>query len=154
MKPRVIVIAALLILGLSGCQRHPQADAAQARMLLNTDQAFSSASASKGFAAAFARYAQTDAILLPEGDAALKGKPEITKSLAGIPAGIKISWTPQDAEVSGYLGYSWGIYTSSGTDSQGQPTVAYGKYLSVWKRRGGHWKLAVMMTNQSPGPAG
>lgn len=154
MKLRFVLTAALVVLGLSACQRHLHADVAQAGILLKTDQAFSSAAASRGFAAAFAQYAETDAVLLPEGDTALKGKPEIRQSLASIPAGLKISWTPQDTEVSGRLGYSWGIYSSSGTDTHGQPTVAYGKYLSVWKRHDGHWKVAVMMTNQSPGPAG
>lgn len=154
MKSRYVIIAMVLTLGLAACQRHPQADAAQGEVLLKTDQAFSSASASRGFASAFARYAETDAVLLPEGDTALKGGPEIRQSLARIPAGITISWTPQDAEASGSLGYSWGVYSSTGTDSRGQPTVAYGKYLSVWKRLDGHWKVAVMMTNQSPGPAG
>lgn len=155
MKTRVVLTGAFLaVLLLSGCHRQASADAAQKDALLQTDKAFSDASANTGFAAAFSRYAMTDATLLPQGDAALKGKPQIAQSLASIPAGTKITWTPQDADVSGRLGYSWGIYTSSGANSGGQATVAYGKYLSVWKREDGDWRLAIMMTNQSPGPAG
>ncbi|HET7650602.1 MAG TPA: DUF4440 domain-containing protein [Gammaproteobacteria bacterium] len=155
MKTTILAIAVFLTaLSLPGCQRHMQADAAQTRILLNTDQAFSATSVQNGFAAAFTRYAQADATFLPQGGEALKGARQIAQSLAGIPAGTKISWTPQAAEVSGDLGYTWGIYTSTGTNGSGQATVAYGKYVSIWNRQNGDWKLSVMMINQSPGPAG
>jgi ketosteroid isomerase-like protein len=147
-------IGCLMVLLLSACRQHGNAEAAQTDALLQTDKAFSETSVQQGFADAFSRYAVTDATLLPQASTAVKGKPQITQSLAAIPAGTRISWTPQAANVSGNLGYSWGIYTSTGNNASGQTTVAYGKYLSVWKREGGEWKLAVMMTNQSPGPSG
>lgn len=155
MKTTILAIAVFLAaLSLPGCQRHMQADAAQTGILLSTDQAFSAASVQSGFAAAFSKYAQTDATFLPQGGEALKGAPQIAQALAAIPGGTKISWTPQAADVSGDLGYTWGIYTSAGTNSSGQATVAYGKYLSIWNRQDGDWKLSVMMINQSPGPTG
>jgi ketosteroid isomerase-like protein len=154
-KARSILFNAFLAaLLLSGCQQHAGSGSTQIDSLLNTDKAFSAASVKEGFAAAFSDYAIIDATLLPQGSAAVGGKPQIAQSLAAIPAGTQISWTPQAADVSGKLGYTWGVYTSTGTNSGGQTTLAYGKYLSIWKRENGEWKLNVMMTNQSPGPAG
>lgn len=155
MKARVVlIIGFMLVLLVSGCRRHGDDEAAQAAALLRTDKVFSDTSVKDGFAAAFSRYALTDVTLLPQGTAAVIGKPQATRFLADIPADTRISWTPQAAEISADLGYTWGIYTSAGTTAGGQATVAYGKYLSVWKRQDGDWKLALMMINQSPGPAG
>lgn len=155
MKLRIILLSAgIAILLLPGCRKQTNTDTAQTQALLQADQAFSAASVNDGFADAFTHYALIDATLLPQDGTALQGKTQIAQSLAGIPAGTKISWTAQAADASGKLGYTWGIYTSSGTDKRGQPTVAYGKYLSVWQRQGNEWKLKAMMTNQSPGPQG
>lgn len=144
----------VLALLLTAC--HGAGPGAADAALMQTDGAFAALSSQKGFAAAFQQYATDNAVFLPENSAPLTGKSAIAQSLAGIPDGTRLDWTPQRAEVSvsGELGYSWGIYTLSGTNSTGQATVAYGKYLSVWKKQSGEWKLAVMMTNQSPGPAG
>lgn len=155
MKLHGLLSAGIIILLLvSGCQQHTHAESTASDALLKADQALSAASAKDGIARAFPRYALVDALLLPQGGVALKGRPQIAKSLANIPSGTRISWTPQSAEASGKLGYSWGIYTTSGVTAGGQSTVTYGKYLSVWKYRDDKWKLAIMMINQSPGPTG
>ncbi len=145
-----MVLAGLL----AGCQGRNNVNAAAIQSLMRVDNAFSTLSAKQGFAAAFRQYAADDALLLPENGAALRGKATIEQSLQGIPAGATLSWTPQSADVSGALGYTWGIYALTGADAAGQKTVTYGKYLSIWKKPSGDWKLAVMMVNQSPGPAG
>lgn len=155
MNVRIFFIAGCLAaLSLSACRNSTQADTSRRDALLQTDTGFSQASIHDGFAAAFAQYAENDALLLPQGAAALRGEQQVAQSLAGLAAGTRISWTPQAASVSDKLGYTWGIYTLSGGSKTGQATLAYGKYLSVWQRQGDDWKLAVMMTNQSPGPAG
>lgn len=145
-----LVLAGLL----AGCQGRDNENAAAIQSLMRADNAFSTLSAKQGFATAFRQYAADDALLLPENGAALRGKTTIEQSLHGIPAGTTLSWTPQSADVSGGLGYTWGIYALTGANTAGQTTVSYGKYLSIWKKQSGDWKLAVMMVNQSPGPAG
>lgn len=137
---------------LAACQNGGSAIATQA--LTRTDNAFSTLSAQQGFAAAFRHYALENAVLLPDQRAPLEGRQVIEQSLKALPAGATLSWTPQGGEASGDLGYTWGIYTFTGRDASGQATAAYGKYLSVWQRHAGDWKLAVMMLNTSPGPAG
>ncbi|HET7922499.1 MAG TPA: DUF4440 domain-containing protein [Gammaproteobacteria bacterium] len=137
-----------------GCQSRTATDAAASAELLQADQAFSADSVQQGFAAAFRSHALDDAVFLPQGGAAVHGAAQIAGYLGQVPDDTHISWTPQGGEASGKLGYTWGIYTLSGGGKHDQATLAYGKYLSAWKRRDGHWKLAAMMTNQSPGPAG
>lgn len=143
------VVACLL---LAACGNGGVAAATQA--LTRTDDAFSTLSAQQGFAAAFRRYALDNAVLLPEQRAPLQNRKVIEQSLQTLPAGAQLSWTLQGAGASGDLGYTWGIYTLTGRDVGGQATAGYGKYLSVWQRQSGNWKLAVMMLNTSPGPAG
>ncbi|MGA9853697.1 MAG: DUF4440 domain-containing protein [Gammaproteobacteria bacterium] len=147
----VNVISAMLLVG---CQGGNNATYQANQTLMRADKAFSAMSAQQGLAAAFKQYASSDALLLPENHAAIEGKAAIIENLQGMPAGSMLSWSPQEADVSGDLGYSWGIYTLTGKNSTGQATAAYGKYLSVWKRHAGDWRLAVMMINSTPGPAG
>jgi ketosteroid isomerase-like protein len=139
---------------LAACQNGGKAAAAATQALMRTDNAFSTLSAQQGLEAAFGRYALDNAVLLPDNRAPLQGRHAIEQSLQALPAGTSLSWTPQDAHASGNLGYTWGTYTLTGHDSTGQATAGYGKYLSVWQRHSGDWKLAVMMLNTTPGPAG
>ena len=148
---RAACVGLLACMLLAACQNGGKA-ATQA--LMRTDNAFSTLSAQRGIAAAFRRYALDNAVLLPDEHAPLQGRQVVEQSLQALPAGTSLSWTPQDADASGGLGYTWGTYTLTGRDSTGQATAGYGKYLSVWQRRAGDWKLAVMMLNTSPGPAG
>lgn len=137
---------------LAACQNGGGATATQE--LTRTDNAFSTLSAEQGFAAAFARYALDNAILLPDQHAPLQTRQAIEQSLQAMPAGTQLSWTPQGADASAKLGYTWGVYTLTGRNAAGQIMAGYGKYLSVWQRQSGGWKLAIMMLNSSPGPAG
>ncbi|MGH8283079.1 MAG: YybH family protein [Gammaproteobacteria bacterium] len=149
-----LLIGVALMALLTGCQGGNNAAIAATQSLTRTDNAFSVLSTQRGFAAAFSQYALDDALLLPENRAAIQSKNTIEQSLRNLPAGSTLSWAPQGADASGDLGYTWGIYTLTGSNAAGQSTAAYGKYLSVWKKQSGNWKLSVMMTNQSPGPAG
>ncbi|MBU6422307.1 MAG: nuclear transport factor 2 family protein [Gammaproteobacteria bacterium] len=149
---RAVCVGLLTCLLLAACQNGGSATPAQT--LTRTDNTFSTLSSQQGFAAAFRRYALDNAVLLPEQRAPLQGLQVIEQSLQALPAGTDLSWTPQGADASGDLGYTWGIYTLTGNNAQGQATAAYGKYLSVWQLQSGDWKLAVMMLNTSPGPAG
>ena len=149
---RLASIVGIVAVLLAACQNGGGAAATEA--LTRTDNAFSALSAQQGFAAAFRSYALDNAVLLPEQRAPLQNRKVIEQSLQAMPAGTQLSWTLQGADASGDLGYTWGIYTLTGRDAAGHATAAYGKYLSVWKRQSGDWKLAVMMFNTSPGPAG
>lgn len=122
--------------------------------LMAADQSFSSRSAKQGFAVAFAAVAADSVVFLPERGSALKGKASVEEALATVPAGTQFSWTPQQAEAEGSGGYTWGVYELNGSNAAGQPTLAYGNYLAVWKKQSGGWRLRAMMLNQTPGPSG
>lgn len=152
MRFAALGLVPLLLLGICACQ-----DGEATRLsLLQADRDFSAMSASRGFNAAVQNYAADDVVFMPEQSAPLKGKPAVLQSLATLPAGTRISWTPQAAETStaGDLGYSWGTYELNGRNAAGQATLAYGNYLFTWKRRADAWQLQVMMTNPVPGPGG
>ena len=139
------------VLALAACS----GDAGSAQTsLLAADRSFSSRSAKQDFAAAFGEVAVDDVVFLPERGSALKGKAAVEEALAAVPAGTVFSWTPQQAEAEGGGGYTWGVYELNGNNAAGQPTLAYGNYLSVWKKQAGGWRLQAMMLNQTPGPTG
>lgn len=144
--------AVVLLAACQGGNLSPDAGARAA--VKDADSAFSAQSIKGGFASAFHDYALEQAVLLPDDHAALTTRESIAQSLATLPAGTHLSWSPQGADASGGLGYTWGIYTLTGRSADDRNTVAYGKYLSVWKKQSGKWKLAAMMLNKSPGPAG
>lgn len=155
MKVLRVWVFGMLILGLlAGCDRQHGNAVTEVRSVMQADRAFSALSAEKGFAVAFSEYATNRALLLPENGAPLRSKATIEQSLKSMPARDTLSWTPQGADASGKLGYSWGVYILTGATQGARATAAYGKYLSVWKQRSGDWKLAAMMINQSPGPSG
>jgi ketosteroid isomerase-like protein len=151
---QILFVNIAIVTLLAGCLGGNTTASVADQTLMRADSAFSALSANKGFAAAFEQYATDDTLLLPENGAALKGKTTILKNLQNMPAASALSWSPQGVDVSDDLGYSWGIYTLTGKSQTGQTTVAYGKYLSVWKRQAGDWRLAVMMVNSTPGPVG
>jgi ketosteroid isomerase-like protein len=150
----ILLVHVISALALVGCQGSNNTTLLANQSLTQVDKAFSILSAQQGITAAFKQYAAGDALLLPENHAAIQGKAAIIQNLQGMPAGSLLTWSPQAADVSGDLGYSWGIYTLTDKDSAGRTTAAYGQYLSVWKRQAGGWRLAVMMINSTPGPAG
>jgi ketosteroid isomerase-like protein len=51
---------------------------------------------------------------------------------------------------SGELAYTTGTYLVKGTDAERSPTRGHGKYVTVWRRRGGRWQVAVDIGNGSP----
>jgi ketosteroid isomerase-like protein len=118
------------------------------------DRSFSDQASKQGFAAAFAAVATDDIVFLPERGASLKGKAAVEEALTAVPAGTQFSWTLQQAEAEGGGGYTWGVYELNGSNAAGQPTLAYGNYLAVWKKQAGGWRLQAMMLNQTPGPSG
>ena len=44
---------------------------------------------------------------------------------------------------SGDTGFTWGHYEAHGQDAKGQPKTTSGRYITFWKKVGGHWKVAL-----------
>jgi ketosteroid isomerase-like protein len=144
-------VAIFLTLALAGC-----ATASIPSELMRIDAEFARLSVEKSAAAAFETYLAPDAIELENGGDVLRGKKAIVASLSpASPAGAFIlSWTPEAADVSGDLGYTWGRFTLQSSAADGTKQMTYGKYVTVWKRQSdGTWKAALDLGNKSPPPA-
>jgi len=118
--------------------------------LIQTDKDFSQASIEKGTAEAFKMYLTEDAIQLPTRSNPIIGRDAIFENMSKSDSNYMLAWDPQAAVVaqSGDLGYTWGFFTMSWTDENGETKKSPGKYLNIWKKQAdGSWKVAVDMGN-------
>jgi len=141
------------MLFLFGCVAVTDTDAEKAK-LLQTDREFAEQSIRAGAAEAFRMYLVKDALQLPAGSNPRFGRDTIYQTMKAAGDGYTLAWEPQDGEVaaSGDFGYTWGNYTLSYEDSSGAKQANYGKYLNVWKKQDGQWRVLVDMGNDSPKP--
>ncbi len=153
----VAAIAAAAVIGYQiGGLRTAAASAArdEAKELIATDRAFDEATAKLGVQG-WVSYFADDGIMLPAGSDIVVGKEAIREFVAGRfeAPGFSLRWEPIDARVSGDLGYTYGISKASRTESGGKRVTSYGKYVTIWRKdRGGIWKVALDIGNNSPQP--
>jgi ketosteroid isomerase-like protein len=119
------------------------------RALVESEQAFSRASAERGMRAAFLAYLADDGIIFRP--APLNGKKfwETNTGASGL-----LTWRPAYAHVSqsGDLGYTTGPYEFSAKTSQDAP-ADYGNYVTIWRRqKSGAWKVAIDLGTSNPAP--
>ena len=148
-------VAGMLVL-MVGCKRAIDVEK-ETLMLLQTDVAFSKRSVEAGAAEAFHSYLASDAIQLSAQSDPIEGLESIYAKMKESGDGYTLTWEPKKSEVSrsGDIGYTWGIYTLTGSDKQGEMKHSYGKYLNVWRKQAdGSWKVIIDIGNQSPAPAG
>lgn len=121
--------------------------------LLAQDVRFSEVARTEGVAEAYRRFSATDALQLPDGGLAIRGRDNIYQELLGATEGMEFTlrWEPADARVaaSGELGFTWGIYYFEAVDELGAPYIAEGKYVYVWERRDDRWEMILDITNQT-----
>jgi uncharacterized protein (TIGR02246 family) len=106
-----------------------------------------------GNAAGVAALHTEDAVLMPPNTEAVKGRPAIEKLFtAFVAAGIKgVTLTSQEVEAHGDTATELGAYSIK--DATGKE-VDRGKYIVLWKRVKGDWKLHRDIWNSSmPLPA-
>ena len=120
---------------------------AERKSLLAADVRFDEHSGEFGAVDAFSTYLVDDALRLPQNGPAVRGLENIVKSLAGE---YSLRWTPQNAAVSGNadMGYTWGRWLLT-VDTESGALERRGKYLNVWVKRNGEWKVLVDMGNQA-----
>ena len=95
-----------------------------------------------------------DVAVFPDQQPIVKGKPAARTLFAPFfdAKGPALSCEPLTAEVaaSGDLAYTTGTYLVKGTDAERSATRGHGKYVTVWRKRGGRWRVAVDIGNGSP----
>ncbi len=98
---------------------------------------------SDGIAKAFVFYAADSAVLLRK-DQLIIGKESIGRKYASFPENVKLEWAADfvDVAASGDLGYTYGKFTYTATDSLGKTTQSEGIFHTVWKRQlDGKWRF-------------
>ena len=105
---------------------------------------FEQMAADKGIAEAFYFFADSNATIKRQNDTLIHGKEPI-KNFYSTPFYQKatVKWSPDfvQASESGDLGYTYGRYVWSSTDSTGKPISFTGVFHTVWKRQDdGSWK--------------
>jgi ketosteroid isomerase-like protein len=114
---------------------------------------FMKAAAEHGSEGYMSYYAE-DAVELPNGANAIRGKVNITKGMSFLDdKNNHLTWTPVGADVSssGDLGYTYGTFEYSSLGKDGKPHVDRGKYTSIWKKQAdGSWKVVLDMGNAGP----
>lgn len=114
--------------------------------ILETEEEFAEMAATEGIAEAFHAFAAEEAVLMRNNEL-IRGKSRILEFYAGWPGDTKdplLSWKPDFVEVaaSGDLGYTYGEYVYSYTDSSGQRVRQTGIFHTVWKRQpDGSWRF-------------
>jgi len=113
--------------------------------ILETEEAFAEMADKEGIREAFIYYAADDAVLM-RNNKLIIGREEIKTSL-GNPSGqnsnVQLKWEPDFVDVasSGDLGYTYGKYVYSVTDSLGVTQRDTGIFHTVWKRQeDGRWR--------------
>ena len=134
------------ILLLSACHSIPeksQADKAK-QEIFQTELDFEKMAQAKGLAEAFSYYADS-AATVSRGSYVIHGKDSI-RIFYEAPrfSAVKLAWKPDFVEVSRAtdLGYTYGKYTFTSTDSTGKSTQSKGIFHTVWKKQiDGQWRF-------------
>ena len=116
----------------------------------NPSQAWADA-LNKGDATAIAALYTDDALLMPPGTPLLRGKAAIEEQLAKeAGGGFKIEITSMETQSHGDVGHNLGTFTVRGADDV---VVDTGKFIEIWKRVNGEWKLYADIYNSDIPPA-
>ena len=114
--------------------------------LTKTEADFCAMARAQGIPAAFAHFIAPDGVLFDADPQKHRGADAVAQRYGDArPSGV-LNWAPSFVDVaeSGDLGYTWGRYEYRGTGPDGQPRVATGYFLTIWKRQpDGTWRFVV-----------
>jgi ketosteroid isomerase-like protein len=125
-------------------------------LLFELEARFAKDVAARG-GAAFADWFAGEGVALGNGAAPLIGKVAIAKSAGWSPRDYQLTWTPTDAMMgpSGDMGYTWGHYEGRSKDSNGNPVLTSGRYITMWRREpDGNWKVVMDAGANEPAESG
>ncbi|HEX2394446.1 MAG TPA: nuclear transport factor 2 family protein [Bacteroidales bacterium] len=140
------LILVLIFTTVISCNRSEKMKNKWKAEIVQTEKDFAYMAAHEGISVAFAVYAADDVVLL-RNDSLIKGRDALIRfynSRESTNDSISLTWEPDFAEVSasGDLGYTFGKYTYSITDTAGNTRSHEGIFHTVWKRqKNGEWKF-------------
>jgi ketosteroid isomerase-like protein len=118
----------------------------EADALMELDRQFSIHSEEFGANHAFLDYIDDEAVLLRSNRYPIIGRENIVELFSKPDTGFVLTWEPSYATVSksGDLGYTYGIYKTETLSPEGNIEIAYGTYVTIWKRdEKGKWKFVL-----------
>ena len=142
-----ILIWFLFLITIIACNNNSnQVIESSKKEILQTEKAFNDLARQEGIAAAFLHYAADNAVLL-RSNRLIIGKEAIKSSFNNRSTknqDISLTWEPDfvDIAASGDLGYTYGKYIYTITDSMGVARSDTGIFHTVWKRqKDGQWRF-------------
>ena len=147
MKKRLIIFMILSLL-LYSCEIDVKQESIESwkAEIVATEKAFAQMAKEKSIAEAFIHFAADDAVIM-RGNAVIVGREQIIKHFnpgQSSPDRLSLEWAPDFVEVaaSGDLGYTYGKYIYTKTDTLGNTTETVGIFHTVWKRQpDGQWRF-------------
>ncbi len=144
-KIKLLVPAVLLLFS---CNVESEKDSIETwkKEIVETEHSFALMAAEEGISKAFMAYAAEDAVLMRNNKLVIgkENLSELFESQVSKPRDEKLSWKPDfvDVSSSGDLGYTYGKFTYSFTDSTGTTIENEGVFHTVWKRQAdGSWRF-------------
>jgi ketosteroid isomerase-like protein len=116
------------------------------REIVDTEKEFAEMALKEGIPKAFLTYAAEDVVLM-RNNSLIIGKESLQESYKNKESesgNVSLSWKPDFVDVasSGDLGYTYGKYVYTTTDSIGNAKVVEGIFHTVWKRQSdGKWRF-------------
>lgn len=115
------------------------------------------ADVAKGGGKAYASWFAPDGVGLANRQAPVIGRDAVAAQARWSPDRYQLSWKPDGGRMgpNGDTGFTWGHYTGTGIDAEGNKTTSEGRYITLWKREpDGTWKVALDASNDGPPGAG
>jgi ketosteroid isomerase-like protein len=135
----------LLAIVFVGCQQATEYSTPDPDVLIDVDIEFSKMSEENGLSEAFIFFADQDVVKLSQGEYPVVGKSKLSEAYSALDdSQMSLTWEPLKAELaqSGELGYTYGKYYFTTSDSVENTTTGY--YFSVWKKQtDGSWKYVL-----------
>lgn len=144
-----LVTAAIGSVLVLGCQARTMDVERERSALLEADIAFAEATAERGADGWVSYFAEEGVMFRPGG--AVVGRDSIRAMVTAWFAddAFALTWEPTHAEVStsGDLGFTYGRYRSTGSDSEGNEVIGMGSYVTIWRKQDGRWLVALDIGN-------
>ena len=142
---------AVLLLAITGSTLATAKDtSADEKAIRALDEAWDKAAQAKDLDKSVSYYAD-DASMLPQGMPIASSKEAIRAvwtQLLSAPGG-SLTFAPSKITVSssGDIAYEIGAFQMVANDAQGKPATSTGKFVVVWRKRGGQWKVVADIFN-------
>ncbi|GIU67930.1 nuclear transport factor 2 family protein [Candidatus Phycosocius spiralis] len=127
-------------------RRNDPASKDESEDLLGADRAFAATLAVQGPLAAYQEVISPQGILHDASGASPEGSAGVKARFASFPADVSFEREPEGVLASNGTGSTWGRYVIK----KGDKSLSVGRYISVWRREEGIWRLLTELAAGRP----